>query len=130
MVLWLNGKKQGFQGLKSFTKLDYFIDSQNSIRFDNLENPFEEIKNQLANRSFDHATTRYIAVYISPFTKHETDPAKRLELLLQAEEIIMSELPVMPIYYYTNLYVVKDYVKGMAPDALGNINLKFVEIEK
>ena len=43
---------------------------------------------------------------------------------------MIEEMPVAPIYYYTNLYVEKDYVTGMAPDALGNINLKYVDINK
>ncbi len=60
----------------------------------------------------------------------ETDEAKRMELLKQAEQVIMSEYVVAPIYDYTNLYVAKDYVKNMAPDLLGNINLKNVKIEK
>ena len=38
-------------------------------------------------------------------------------------------MPVAPIYYYTNLYVAKDYVKNMEPDALGNINLKYADIK-
>lgn len=63
-------------------------------------------------------------------SKTEMDPAKRLELLRKAEEIFMAEYPVAPIYYYTNLYVKKDYVQNMKPDALGNINLKYVDITK
>ena len=60
----------------------------------------------------------------------ETDPAKRTELLLQAEAIFMEEMPVAPIYFYTNLYVQKDYVTGMEPDALGNIKLKYADVNK
>ncbi|MCP1146357.1 peptide ABC transporter substrate-binding protein [Lysinibacillus endophyticus] len=60
----------------------------------------------------------------------ETDPAKRIELLKQAEAIAMTEFPVAPIYYYTNLSVKKDYVENMAPDQLGNIYLKYVDINK
>ena len=60
----------------------------------------------------------------------ETDEAKRTELLLQAEKIFMDEMPVAPIYYYTNLYIKKDYVSGMEPDALGNIYLKFADVNK
>ncbi len=59
-----------------------------------------------------------------------TDPAARLDLMLQAEEIFMDEMPVAPIYFYTNLYIQKDYVTGMEPDALGNINLKYVDVNK
>ncbi len=60
----------------------------------------------------------------------EADPAKRLELLKQAEAIAVSEFPVVPIYYYTNLSVVQDYVKDMKADILGNISLKEVKVEK
>ena len=42
----------------------------------------------------------------------------------------MEEMPVAPIYYYTNLYVQKDYVTGMEPDALGNIKLKYADVKK
>ena len=41
----------------------------------------------------------------------------------------MSEYPIAPVYYYTNLYVKKDNVKNMAPDALGNVYLKNVDIK-
>ncbi|MFJ8237781.1 peptide ABC transporter substrate-binding protein [Ureibacillus sp. NPDC094379] len=60
----------------------------------------------------------------------ETDPEKRIEILKQAEAIIMSENPVIPVYYYTNLYVSKDYVENIAPDKLGNIYLKYVDVNK
>ncbi|MBQ0137723.1 MAG: peptide ABC transporter substrate-binding protein [Kurthia sp.] len=60
----------------------------------------------------------------------ELDPAKRLDLFKQGEEILMTQFPVAPIYYYTNIWVEKDYVKNMAPNGLGIINLKQVDIEK
>lgn len=60
----------------------------------------------------------------------ETDPEARIEILKQAEEVIMSEFPLAPIYFYTNPYVAKDYVKNMKPDVLGNIYLKYVDIQK
>ncbi|MER1957721.1 MAG: peptide ABC transporter substrate-binding protein [Solibacillus sp.] len=59
----------------------------------------------------------------------ETDAAKRTEMLQQAEEIIMEEMPVAPVYYQTNLFISHDNVENMAPDALGNINLKFVDVK-
>lgn len=59
----------------------------------------------------------------------EGDPAKRLDLLKQAEGIAVSEFPVAPIYYYTNLSVVDKKVKNMVPDILGNIKLKYVDVE-
>ena len=60
----------------------------------------------------------------------ETDPAARLDLLLQAEAVLMDEMPIAPIYFYTDQFVKKDYVSGMESDSLGNIQLKYVNIEK
>jgi len=60
----------------------------------------------------------------------ETDPAKRTELLKQAEAIMIDEMPIIPIYFNTNLYIAKDYVTGIAPDALGNMSLKNADINK
>lgn len=60
----------------------------------------------------------------------EKDEAKRLQLFKDAQKILMTEYPVAPVYYYTNIWVVKDYVKNMGPNGLGVINLKQVKIEK
>ena len=59
----------------------------------------------------------------------ETDPEKRTGLLLEAESIMIEDMPVIPVYYYTNNYVVSDHVQNMKPDALGGILLKDVVVE-
>lgn len=43
----------------------------------------------------------------------EPDPAKRLDILRQAEKILMTELPIMPIYYYVSSNCWTDAVKGV-----------------
>lgn len=58
----------------------------------------------------------------------EQDVDTRTDLLVQAEAVMMEDMPVIPLYYYTNLFVIHDHVENMAPDALGNINLKDVSI--
>ena len=45
--------------------------------------------------------------------KAETDMAKRTEMMHQAEDILMSNYAVIPIYYYNDLYMQKPYVKGV-----------------
>lgn len=44
--------------------------------------------------------------------KYEQDPQQRLDLLRQAEAILMDELPIIPIYSYVNTHLVRNYVKG------------------
>ena len=57
--------------------------------------------------------------------KIETDSAKRLEMLRQAEDILMDEMPVLPIYYYTTVMAWNDNVKGVNISTLGKISFKY-----
>ena len=47
----------------------------------------------------------------------ETDPQQRLELLREAEQIFVDELPVVPIYFYTSINLVKNNIKGFFPSS-------------
>lgn len=58
----------------------------------------------------------------------ELDADKRIELLKEAEALFIADMPLIPIYYYSNPYVVQDYVINMEPDSLGHVNLKPVDI--
>ncbi|UUX32909.1 peptide ABC transporter substrate-binding protein [Fundicoccus culcitae] len=58
----------------------------------------------------------------------ETDPEARIGILKEAEALMMGEMPVIPIYFYANNYVLKPTVQNMSPDALGNIDLKNVSL--
>lgn len=50
--------------------------------------------------------------------KFELDPEKRLELLRQAEEIIVSELPIIPIYFYVSRNLVRPQLQGLYNNVL------------
>lgn len=45
--------------------------------------------------------------------RSEMDHAKRIGYLLKAEDILMQDLPVLPINYYSTPYMVSERVKGM-----------------
>ena len=45
--------------------------------------------------------------------KAETDTAKRTQMMHEAEDILMSNWCVIPIYYYNDLYMQKSYVSGV-----------------
>jgi oligopeptide transport system substrate-binding protein len=59
-----------------------------------------------------------------------TDNAKRLVLFQKAEKLLMSEMPVMPIYYYTKPYALKSYVKGTYDIVNRYPQLEFAYIQK
>ena len=51
--------------------------------------------------------------------KVEADPAKRTQMLHDAEDLLMADLPVIPVYFYTNIVCYRDYVKDVRKSALG-----------
>ncbi len=54
------------------------------------------------------------------------DQAKRLELFQRAEEILLDESPVLPIYFYTRVALIHPALKGWHPTILDNHPYKFV----
>lgn len=45
--------------------------------------------------------------------KAETDYAKRTQMMHEAEDILMATYCVIPIYYYNDVYMLKDYATGI-----------------
>ncbi len=58
------------------------------------------------------------------------DEIARMEMMHQLEDILMEEMPICPIYYYTQPIMVKSYVKGYASIAVGGIDFKKAYIEE
>ena len=59
----------------------------------------------------------------------ETDAAARDEMLRKAEAIFMEELPLSPIYFYTNVWTNKEYVKNVEVSPLGLVQYKWGYID-
>ena len=56
--------------------------------------------------------------------KSETDIEKREELLRKAEDILMEESPVIPVYFYTTVMAWNDDVDGILVTSLGKVYFK------
>jgi len=59
----------------------------------------------------------------------EADAEKRIQMLKDAEEILMDEMPIAPIYFYTNTWVKKDNLKGVYVSGLGDVQFKWAYFE-
>ena len=57
------------------------------------------------------------------------DQKVRIPALHAAEKVLMDDMPIMPIYYDTNPWVIKDNVKGVFRSSLGPIDFKFATVE-
>lgn len=53
------------------------------------------------------------------YIKKETDAQKRFALMHVAEDLLMDTGAIVPLYYYTDIYMVKDSVKGFFSSPLG-----------
>lgn len=62
--------------------------------------------------------------------KVETDPAKAVELIKQAEDLVMDEYPFINLYYKADNFLMKDYVKGYYMLSNGNLCFKNASISK
>lgn len=57
------------------------------------------------------------------------DPDRRLEFLAQSEKILMEEMPIMPIFHYTMLYLHENGLKDVVLTSLGNLDFKWAYLE-
>jgi len=59
----------------------------------------------------------------------ETDAQKRLDLLAEAEAIMLNDMPIIPIYHYVRTYRIDPRVKGWNPTPLDVRNFTNVYFE-
>ncbi len=59
----------------------------------------------------------------------EQDPAARFATFRQAEEILLREMPIMPIYFYVRAMLIQPSVKGWHPTLLDHHPYKYVYLE-
>ncbi|MDA7505944.1 peptide ABC transporter substrate-binding protein [Akkermansiaceae bacterium] len=62
--------------------------------------------------------------------ENTADITQRMATLAKAEQTILDDTPVLPIYWYTTNYLIRPEVKNWDPLLLNNHPFKFVKIEK
>ena len=55
---------------------------------------------------------------------------ERFKNFYKAEEILIDELPIIPIYTYTRIYMLNQDVKGWSPNLLDTHPYQFVYLER
>lgn len=54
----------------------------------------------------------------------------RMQSLLQAEELLLEEMPVAPLFFYTNFYLKKESIKNVVIDGLNRADFKWATVDK
>ncbi|MDR7856994.1 peptide ABC transporter substrate-binding protein [Tissierella sp.] len=62
--------------------------------------------------------------------KTSGDKAERFEAMRAAEKMIMEDMPVVPVYFYTQPYAQKSYVKGVYKPLVNYPKLTYAELNK
>jgi len=60
----------------------------------------------------------------------ETDAEKRMAIMAEAERILLADLPIMPIYFYSQQHMVADHVKGWEPNIMDYHPSRFITVER
>jgi oligopeptide transport system substrate-binding protein len=96
--------------------------------FNDPVNFIEIFREKRGNNNTNWVNAKYNELLIQ--SGKERDLEKRKQLFAQAEQILMDEMPVAPIYFYTISWLQGDKMaKGIYMDPLGNGDLKYVEMK-
>ena len=99
------------QGNYDIARDGYFSD------FNDLGSLFDLQVTDNPNNYTKYSNPEYDELVVA--ARKEQDPTKRAELYHQAEDLLMEDMPVAPLYYYTQAYLLKPYVKDMHISPLG-----------
>ncbi|QAY67698.1 peptide ABC transporter substrate-binding protein [Paenibacillus protaetiae] len=108
-----------------------FLDNRNSLNYEvarggwgaDYNDPMTFIDlftSKSGNNNTGFANPEYDALVKKAYST--ADQAVRLQAMSDAEKILMDEMPIAPVYYYTNVYMVKPGFKGITMDYKGDID--------
>lgn len=86
------------------------------------------LKSDSENNDSDWRNPRYDALLAR--AEAEPDPRQRMKILAQAENMILEEAPILPLYQYASRYLVHDNVQGIVKDPRRMIMMQFVKVDR
>ena len=98
-----------------------YPDAENYLSVFYSKNPAPPNYTRYNNPRFDELFDRAIA---------ETNDSARYELYRQADQLIMNDAPVIPLWYDKVVRLVQPHVKGFPPNALNLLELRRVKMAK
>lgn len=113
-----------------------FLDEQKQLKYQlsrsSFLNDFADPINSLESFQTGHSMNRTgwsNAEYdqLIKDAKNEANEEKRFELLYKAEQILMEEVPIFPLYFYNQPYLQNDAVTGVIRHPVGYIEFKWAD---
>ncbi|MFA5741443.1 MAG: ABC transporter substrate-binding protein, partial [Candidatus Izemoplasmatales bacterium] len=117
-AVFQNTRQNGDYEMSRGGWLTDYMDPSGMLAIFTLDNAYNDPN--YSNANFNTLMTQAIEA---------TDPAVHFAKLYEAQEQLMNDMPIIPLYYYSDTIYIKSYVKGWARSVLGSIDLTRVYIE-
>ena len=88
IIDFFKGENPGFSGLQTYSHINFYIVDKFSFAFNDKDNPIPEIEELIRKRDFKD-DVRYMAIYISPHSKHINDE-KRKAIYYKIKELLLK----------------------------------------
>jgi oligopeptide transport system substrate-binding protein len=88
-------------------------------------NILERFKDQESGKNFSGWENREYGHLLKSYAK-QVNEEKRIDLVEQAEHLLMEHMPAAPIYYFSYSYLKKPYVKNLLFSPIGRVYLEQV----
>jgi len=121
-------------------ELKVFLKAQNDLQYNSVAqinwigdyidpNTFLDLfESDSANNATGWADPKYDALVTE--ANSETDAAARFKKLAECEKYLLKAMPVIPLYYATNVYLQKPYVRGFYPTLNDSHTYKYVWVDR
>ncbi len=111
-------RKAGNYELSRGGWLTDFMDPIGMLSIFTTHNDYNDPK--FSNAEFDRLIAR----------ANVTRGKEHFDLLYKAQDILMTEVPVIPVYHYSEHYFIQDYLKGWDRSVLGTVDFSQAWLEK
>lgn len=93
---------KSFPGLESFVKIQFDIDTNNSIQYTSTSNPLSEIREKLQSISIDTEANNYVALYIS-YIRKDTLNEEEDSVYFNLKELLLKNRITSQVVYRENI---------------------------
>ena len=73
-----------------------------------------------------YSNPRYDALLAA--AAREADPQQRMDMLAEAERVMLEDMPIVPLYFYVSKKMVKPWVAGMEANIMDHHHSRHLRI--
>ncbi len=100
-----------------------------AAQYDDPMNIFERFKSKANVKNYPGwENTEYQKLLDK--SAYDQTPEKRLETLTQAEEVLLNEMPFIPLYHWSFAFLTKPHLKNVHLSSIGDVHIERITFDK